>query len=83
MAKVLTWNELWEKKPFMVWREDRYDKKLNPLAFIQETYTDRNITEKCVSFTIRNYENYNKSYRLWTEMPTEDDQIDTPWGTAI
>lgn len=77
--KVLTWEEIWEKKPFHAWAEDRFTGAIVfPIAFIDGEYRDA-AYDWCMTCTDEHRRDYGKTYRLWTGRPSEEQREATKW----
>lgn len=77
--RVLTWEELVERKPFVLWVEDHATgARLFRLVYIDGIYRDI-AYDYILDFCDMNRIEYGKTYRLWTEKPTEAQMEAVAW----
>lgn len=76
--KVMTWDEVLERRPFHLWVEDLDTGAIVfPVAYINETYRDAAMDwGVAMDFA---YDDYGKRWRFWDRKPTQKQREAVKW----
>ena len=76
--RVLDYEELFHEETFSLWFEDKEHLLLLHVACVDGEYEDMHVNV-AVEDNYENWSTYGKTWRMWSEMPTDEQRKAVPW----
>lgn len=76
--RVLDYEELFHEETFSLWFEDKEHLLLLHVACVDGEYEDMHVNV-AVEDNYENWSTYGKTWRMWSEIPTEEQRKAVPW----
>lgn len=76
--RVLDYEELFHEETFSLWFEDKEHLLLLHVACVDGEYEDMHVNV-AVEDNYENWSTYGKTWRMWSEIPTDEQRKAVPW----
>lgn len=76
--RVLDYEELFHEETFSLWFEDKEHLLLLHVACVDGEYEDMHVNI-AVEDNYENWSTYGKTWRMWNEIPTDEQRKAVPW----